>query len=92
MRIVPRSRSYWRRRRETRVDLPAPLWPTRPTFSPPSMARSKSPPNTGAFRWENDTDWKSIRARLTTSGAAPGRSVISWGWSSSASPSLTWPW
>ncbi len=50
IRIAPPWSSNWRSSSDTRVDLPAPLCPTSPTFSPPSIRRSKSPPNTGALR------------------------------------------
>ncbi len=50
IRIVPPSSSNWRSSSDTSVDFPAPLCPTSPTFSPPSMRRSKSPPKTRAFR------------------------------------------
>ena len=82
--IRPPSSSNWRSSSDTSVDLPAPLWPTRPTFSPPATSRLKQPSKTRAFLYEKSSFSKRIRALLTRSGRAPGRSTISCGESSRA--------
>ena len=50
IRIGPPWSSNWRSSSDTSVDLPAPLCPTSPTFSPPSMLEVEVPAKTRAFR------------------------------------------